>query len=183
MPFPFLQLYADFLISCAVLSPSTAVPGPNTSCTELNPLSTYTSQHQLLGSLSFGGMWLSLVCYKNFFQFWSKFPLKCFNIQNNLGTHNLYLFTVCVSLSLCWSWFSASSAGSQDNWGHQGWRRAPLTVERPHWLRALITLIFYIHIIYLLLTFALAFCLRARDQAQGLRRTPIELPPASTLAS
>lgn len=100
MPFPFLQLYADFLISCAVLSPSTAVPGPNTSCTELNPLSTYTSQHQLLGSLSFGGMWLSLVCYKNFFQFWSKFPLKCFNIQNNLGTHNLYLFTVCVSLSL-----------------------------------------------------------------------------------
>lgn len=101
MPFPFLQLYADFLISCAVLSPSTAVPGPNTSCTELNPLSTYTSQPRLLGSLSFGGMWLSLVCYKNFFfQFWSKFPLKCFNIQNNLGTYNLYLFTVCVSRSL-----------------------------------------------------------------------------------
>lgn len=60
------------------------------------------------------------------------------------------------------------------NSDHQGWRQAPLSVESSHWPRELITpSIFYLHIVYLLLTFSLtlAFGLRAGAQVQRPRRT------------
>lgn len=60
------------------------------------------------------------------------------------------------------------------NSDHQGWWQVPLSVEPSHWPKELImSSIFYLHIVYLLLTFSLtlAFGLRVGARVQRLRRT------------